>query len=371
MRNEFEGSSSNITPPLFMIDDTPRPSFGLGLMGGGSWGAFTAGALEEILPTLETLGSVRAVSGTSAGAVNGALLTSGLNTAGAHEAVRRMNQLWQNIASNGHLLETTHNWTDLFLAQEDRWPNLPRHLFNIAAQLQTFQEAFTPRASSLTTRMISDMVAELAPDWSSVQSGRVQFSANTVQQHIRTGARKHIILSGSNLTPDGVAASAALKELGTHRISDRGNPEDHHCIYLDGGYAENPPIQPLLDENVTDIIMIILHDHHQSAPETSHGAKLYHEEIHTDITSLASSDANRARIHTIEIEMHSGQMNGWNLNNTSKLNTSPSFIQALHDAGRAAGKKWLAENMQFLGHQSSYRPHGHVMQDMLASGYTL
>jgi hypothetical protein len=115
--------------------------------------------------------------------------------------------------------------------------------------------------------------------------------------------------------------------------------------------------------------MIILHDFHHQNTTPPRRDKLYHEEIHTDITSLALADNRNAHIHAIEIEMANGAINGWHLNHTSKMNTSPAFINALRESGRKVGKKWLAENLSAFGVESSYRPRANVVEDMVAMGY--
>lgn len=361
MRRDFKKSSMI---PVYN-DDTPmRPTFGLGLMGGGSWGAFTAGVLESIVPTLESIGQIKSISGTSAGAINGALLASGLNNGGAHLALRRIKKTWDEIKENGHFIQLASNVTDWFLPAEDRWPNLPTQ-FNMMSGIQMMNSCLPSSA----TRYLSELLKNNIPDWNDVQAGQVAFCANTLQRNSLTGERKHIILSGRELTPDGVTASAALKELGTHRIRDKGASHEMRYTYLDGGYVENPPTKPLLDSDVTDIIMIILHDHNEKQTKPQTGAKLYHEEIHTDVSALALADNRSKHIHAIEIEMAGGKINGWNLNNSSKLNTSPAFIDALYQAGKAAGKKWLQQNIESLGLQSSYHPHEDVVTDMMAMGH--
>lgn len=367
MRKEFKRTSAalNAPIPMHVVDDTPRPTFGLGLMGGGSWGAFTAGVLEIIVPALERVGTIKAISGTSAGAVNGVLLGSGLNDGGAHTAIRRVNTAWEKIKSHGHILQMTHQLTDLFLPRQDRWPNLPTQ-FNMMSGMQQMINPFMP---SIATQYISDMVKDLVPDWKSVQDGKVRIAINTILEDFATGEQQHIILDGDNLTPHGVGGSASLRELGCHMIRDTDNPNLTGKRCLDGGYKENPPIGPLQDAGVTDIVMIVLHDHLSNEASPSLGAKLYHEEIHTDVAALVLDDAGRSNIHAIEIEMANGEINGWHLNHSSKLNTSPEFIETLRDAGRMAGLKWLTENIHNLGVESTYRPHASAVATLIASGY--
>ena len=54
----------------------PRKPIGLALQGGGSWGAYTWGVLDAVLAAARL--SIAHLSGTSAGAINGAIVASAL-----------------------------------------------------------------------------------------------------------------------------------------------------------------------------------------------------------------------------------------------------------------------------------------------------
>jgi NTE family protein len=68
----------------------------LALQGGGSHGAFTWGVLDRLLeePRLE----IEAISGTSAGAMNGAVLVSGFMQGGANGARAALDAYWSRVA---------------------------------------------------------------------------------------------------------------------------------------------------------------------------------------------------------------------------------------------------------------------------------
>ena len=76
----------------------------LALQGGGSLGAFTWGVLDRLLDVPELC--IKAVSGTSAGAMNGAMLVQGLASAGPQGAKRLLKQLWRGIAAGSGALDT-------------------------------------------------------------------------------------------------------------------------------------------------------------------------------------------------------------------------------------------------------------------------
>ncbi|MDY0028751.1 MAG: patatin-like phospholipase family protein [Pseudobdellovibrionaceae bacterium] len=346
-----------------------RPTFGIALMGGGSWGAFTAGALEVLLPILESVGDIKVISGTSAGAINATIATSGLNDKGAHEAVRRLKDVWDDVKGQGawvnHLIPPRN--MDFMLSADDRWPNIPKSYLVMINTLQ----AFNPGFSSGVTQLLSKLVKRHVPNWHSVQHGRVTCAVNTVREHILTKSRQHMVLTSEDMTPDGVAASAALKIMGPHRIWDNPRLRSPQYVYLDGAYEQNPAMAPIFKEHPTDIFVIILNDH--NAPEsTLHGHapndKIYSREIHTDLAQLTLDDSNLTRIHAIEIEMSDGAINGWHLNDTSKMNASPEFIDALYKEGKKAARTWLLENRNQLGQESTYRPQNHAIEELVSHG---
>lgn len=73
----------------------------LALQGGGAHGAFTWGVLDRLLgeDNLEIAG----ISGTSAGALNGAALKAGLLEGGREGARRNLDWLWHEVAGIGDL----------------------------------------------------------------------------------------------------------------------------------------------------------------------------------------------------------------------------------------------------------------------------
>ena len=68
----------------------------LALQGGGSHGAFTWGVLDRLLE--EPWLKIEAISGTSAGAMNAAVLVSGYMEGGAEGARKALNRYWAKVA---------------------------------------------------------------------------------------------------------------------------------------------------------------------------------------------------------------------------------------------------------------------------------
>jgi NTE family protein len=74
-----------------------RRKIALALQGGGSHGAFTWGVLDRLLDdaTIDIIG----VTGTSAGAMNNAVLVDGLVRGGAKQARAELRQYWEKVGA--------------------------------------------------------------------------------------------------------------------------------------------------------------------------------------------------------------------------------------------------------------------------------
>jgi len=70
----------------------------LALQGGGSHGAFTWGVLDRLLE--EPWLRIEAISGTSAGAMNAAILVSGYIKGGAQGAREALDAYWERVAAS-------------------------------------------------------------------------------------------------------------------------------------------------------------------------------------------------------------------------------------------------------------------------------
>src|SRR5690349_13291264 len=79
----------------------PRPQpvrkpIGLALQGGGSWGAYTWGVLDALLASRSV--AVAQLSGTSAGAINAAIVAGALAKGSAAQAREALSAFWMRIA---------------------------------------------------------------------------------------------------------------------------------------------------------------------------------------------------------------------------------------------------------------------------------
>ena len=96
----------------------------LALQGGGAHGAFTWGVLDRLLED-ESI-EIAAVSGTSAGALNGAALKAGLATGGRAAARENLDWLWAQIGAVGDV--RLGDWFRAFLPLAGLWSGMTDRL---------------------------------------------------------------------------------------------------------------------------------------------------------------------------------------------------------------------------------------------------
>ena len=90
----------------------------LALQGGGSHGAFTWGVLDRLLE--EPWLHVVAISGTSAGAMNAAVLADGWTDGGAEGARAALDAYWQRV-SRAAAFRSIEHWPSLADSSRGRW----------------------------------------------------------------------------------------------------------------------------------------------------------------------------------------------------------------------------------------------------------
>ncbi len=213
----------------------------LALQGGGAHGAFTWGVLDRLLeePELE----IAAITGTSAGALNGAALKAGLVAGGREAARKRLRRFWEQIGDIGDFRMLP--WMQPFRPALRFWQEaadsfLPVSPQGIAAQLWS-PYALGPAYRNPLEPVICDL------DFSQVcaSEGPALFVGAT---NVRTG--KVRVFRGREVTPEALMASACLPSV--FQAVEIGGE-----AYWDGGYTGNPSLWPLYDAALPDDIVIV------------------------------------------------------------------------------------------------------------------
>ncbi len=326
-------------------------TIGLAIQGNGAHGAFTWGVLDRLLEE-EQLG-VEGISGTSSGAVNGALVAYGLTLGGPEAARERLETFWRNIAEACHRRRRPWFSLSLLLQPERRNLSSTGVFYQLMSRLLLPYD-FDPATMNPLRRVVTETI-----DFERLRQGEaIKLFINAT--NVRSSRIK--VFGNSEITPDAICASACLPFLFKPVEIDG----EH---YWDGGYLGNPAIFPLIyGSNASDIVLV------QASPisipepprtageilerinEISFTATLMREmRAVSYVTELLNSGQvkRRAGMRQIRIHMIEADQRLDALGTTSKFNADWPFLQGLHQLGRKTCDDWLAKNLQHIGLRST------------------
>ena len=327
----------------------PRRKLCLALQGGGANGAFTWGVLDRLLE--EGSLEFEAVSGTSAGAINGAILIDGLKRGGAKHARQRLHQLWRSISAAGNDVFKPGRTLAPGVAAVTGWS--PLEFWTEAVSL-----VWSPYDNPFYRNALAEVLASQLPDCSALNDERTPFLF-ACATNVRTTRRK--IFGPGELDVRALTASACLPTL-FRSIEIDGE------FYWDGGYLGNPALYPLRSPSLTsDVLIVWVNPLNQMTVPTNARAILdrvnevtFNSTLVQEIEAIdainelkakaddARSPYKRVHLHEIKDEPHLAA-----LNYTSKLDTGWPFLVQLRDYGRAAAQRWLETCFDLLGTRST------------------
>ena len=320
----------------------------LALQGGGAHGAFTWGVLDRLMeePGLQ----IEGISGTSAGAMNAAVLISGQAAGGANGAKAALEQFWKRVSDAALLSPFRRTPLDVMLG---RWTLDTSPIF---VTLDLMARIFSPYdLNPHGANPLRDILADCIDFWRVAKSQVKLFVTAT---NVHTG-RGHIFRN-AELTPEVLLASACLPTL-FQAIEIDGE------AYWDGGYAGNPTITPLIREcSSSDTILVQVNpierpgtprsarDIINRVNEVSFNATLLKElrmmAVLRQVADPGNSEGARwakMRIHRIS----SATMT--ELGYSSKLNAEWDFFVMLRNEGRRSAEAFLAAHRGDLGARST------------------
>jgi NTE family protein len=326
----------------------------LALQGGGSHGAFTWGVLDRLLED-ETL-AIDGVCGTSAGALNAAVLATGWAEGGRAGATRALRAFWLDIAEqggcfgNGGGSSVTMEAGVTGSSLEGNWLYMWSQQF-----LRTFSPyQFNPLDINPLRGVLLRHVREDA-----LRKGPLSLFVTATA--VRTGQPR--IFQREDLSVDALLASACLPQLFRAVVVD-GEP------YWDGGYSGNPAIWPLIYATPALDVMLVKIDP-LVRPETPDTSGEIADRIN-EITFNASLVSEMRAISFVQRLVREGRLsegeykglrlhmiadeNLGRLHPSSKLNTDRRFLEGLFDLGRAAAQGWLARHRSDVGVRSTFDP---------------
>ncbi len=333
----------------------PVRTLNLALQGGGSHGAFTWGALDRLLqePDLK----IEAISGTSSGAINAAVLAQGILDGGREGGRAALAKFWNQVGSGGApVLAHTHT------GYKPDWMTSAAMVSPMMATMLRVGREFSPyQFNPFGLNPLRDLLeASIRFDQLRKDSTLKLFVSAT---EVRSGKLR--IFRTPELNADVLLASSCL-------------PSIHHAVmiddepYWDGAFTGNPPVFPLLFEcDVADVMVIVIQ------PWRRTNLPLTSEEIRTRTLELAFSSAFLREMRAITMSKQHISENRWmrgdlerrlerlnihllqdaqlqsRLNMNTRVNSLPTFITGLHDLGYAAADTWLHTHYTAIGECST------------------
>jgi len=320
----------------------------LALQGGGSHGAFTWGVLDRLLE--EPWIKIEAISGTSAGAMNAAVLADGLSMGGAGGARDALDAYWRRVSraaafsplQRSPLERLTGRWT---------LDTSPAYL-----AIDLMSRIFSPY--DLNPMDYNPLRAVLAEsiDFERLATSPVKLFITATNVHTGRGR----IFRNGEITPDVLLASACLPSM-FRAVEIDGVP------YWDGGFAGNPTITPLVRESdAHDTILVQINPRERlSTPRTagdildrlneiSFNAPLM-KELRMIALLRQAADPGRGegarwagmRTHRIMTDKLA------EFGASSKLNAEWEFLSMLKAEGRESTDQFLISHGADLGSKSS------------------
>lgn len=328
----------------------------LALQGGGAHGAFTRGVLERILRDERI--EIAGISGTSAGALNGAAVKAGLVAGGREGAVANLEWLWTQI---GALTEPgLAPWLDAVAPA------------SIASMIEAsvpfalgdgLSRTVSPYASGpFYSHPLQRIAEKFRYDEVCAESGPAFHICAT---NVRSG--KIRVFQGDEIGPEAILASACLPTL--FRAVEIDDPvTGRREAYWDGGYTGNPALFPLFAKDQPgDIVVVNINPlYREELPlsareiqnrinEISFNSSLLRElraiafvqRLISDGT-MDESAMKRVRVHLIADDDLMRQ-----LSVATKIVAVPAVLHQLRQAGQTAADGFLDRHFDQIGHDSS------------------
>ncbi|SRR5579871_798498 len=340
MENTAAGASSTSDRDVLLVD--------LALQGGGAHGAFTWGVLDRILrePRLRIDG----ISGTSAGAMNAAVLAYGYSLNGSEGARKALEEFWRRVSQAGRFSPLR------------RWP------LDVLLGRWTLDSSPTYIALDMMSRLVSPYdlnvmgwnplreILAAGVDFKQVAQSPIKLFITAT--NVATGRAR--VFRNPDITPDVLIASACLPTM-FQAVEIDG------AAYWDGGYSGNPTITPLVRECASQdtIIVPINPIERKGTPraaseilnrlnEVAFNAVLLKElrmiALLRRVANPGDEEGERwakMRVHYIRNDIMT------KLNASSKLIAEWDFFCLLRDEGRRSAHAFLERHATDLGHRST------------------
>lgn len=335
-----------------------KPAINLALQGGGAHGAFTWGVLDRLLEA--DVFEIAAMSGTSAGALNGAAVKAGFarRGGGADAARENLDWLWEQVGAINDPMMLP--WLTAFspaLVSKTIEHSLPFALSDSISRMISPYDSGAFYRNALE-RIVSrfhydDICASMGPELyicaTNVRSGKIR------------------VFKGPEIGPDPIMASACLPTL--FRAVEIWDPKTERTeAYWDGGYTGNPALFPLFRNDLPrDVVVVNINPlHREELPTTARDIQNRINEISFNSSLLrelraiqyvkdliAEGAITGSTKKDVLVHMISDDALMTQLSVATKVMPNAAVLAQLKQAGRAAADQFLDAHESDVGVRSS------------------
>ncbi|MEM9222770.1 MAG: patatin-like phospholipase family protein [Pseudomonadota bacterium] len=322
-----------------------RKKLNAALQGGGAHGAFTWGVLDALLRS-ERL-SIHGVTGTSAGAMNAAVLVTGYMSGGEIAACEALEAFWRDVSQAARFSPFQRTPLDVLMGN---WSldSSPIYLaFDMASRV------ISPAITNPLEINPLEPIVNKHVNFEAIRSCS-DFKIFVAATNVRTG--KVRIFSHAELSTQALLASACIPQMFAP-IEIEGE------AYWDGGFMGNPPLYPLFYETDTrDTLIVQINPIVRDEVPTS-AREIVNRVNEITFNSSLLKELRAVRFVTRLIE--SGKLNPDEymrvrlhriastdlgpLSASSKYNAEWDFLTYLRDVGRQAAHNFMDTHFDSIG----------------------
>jgi NTE family protein len=335
-----------------------RKPINLALQGGGAHGAYTWGVVDRLLEDDRL--SLNAITATSAGAMNAAVIAYGFHLDGADGARAKLEEFWRKVSrvkESFGLFDMPFTEAVPGLADLERWWTM--------FMLEASSLAFSPyQLNPLGFNPLKDVLCDVIDFDGLNHCRRIKLFISAT--NVRSG--KVAVFRKDDIRVEHLLASACLPQL-FQAVEIDGE------AYWDGGYMGNPSLWPLFYETEVEDLLVVhinpierLDVPHTSAQITNRINEItFNSALLKEMRAIAFvqklldngwlHDSHRGELSNIKFHAIRADEIFRELSLSSKYDTDWAFLTRLRDHGRAMASVWLDANYDALGKRSTVSLH--------------
>jgi NTE family protein len=323
----------------------------LALQGGGAHGAFTWGVLERFLEEDEL--EISAISGTSAGAMNGAAFKSGWLEGEREGARDALAEFWGKMGAVDDM-----RWPAWMTGAQSPGPVAqalelsPPYLFADTMSRVVSPYAYGPFYSNPLERIVRAFHYEkvCAPSDPRLFVGATNVHSGKIR-----------VFEGEDISPEALMASACLPTLFQAVEIDGAH-------YWDGGYTGNPALFPLFKDDLPpDIVVVNINPlERPDVPRTPQDIQnrineiSFNSSLLRELRAIAfvqrlldAGEVPEGAMKRLHVHMIADDALMRELSVATKLVPTPGVLDRLRGAGYAAAQNFIETHWDAIGARSS------------------